>query len=510
MSELFTFALEAVTESDGKVHARIVPFGVNVPNPNGPGEVSFEAGSLTVPDTVPFRITHNAGPGEDVLDHIGFVESVQTTDTAAFASISLVDTTRAQDARALMSSGLADEVSVGVRDVTVTDGVISGTLDHVALVGAAAFGKAAAPSKVLQVFNEKESPPMADETTEVVAPEVAAFDDTELRNEMAALKAQLVEVADANPGEPVAEFAGLTVEHLDMAIAAALERRSDFALADVIGDLGSADASGLNPDFYWSEGLQQNLDRRRPLFSMAGTGPFPSYGLNLTSARVSQDVAVGSGKAQKVETATQALQVIATTFPVVFHSGAVDVALELISQSSPEVTRVLRNSFLSAYAKATNADIAAKALAGGTATTAVLDTSTYAAFVTQIIDTSNLIEDATGMPGDKLAVTPAQWSAINSLVDSADRRQFSTIGSQNADGSASLITRSLNVGGVDVFRDPDVTVAQQFNTETLVKHEKAPQMIQANNVPNMGIDMGIIGATVVSFWPAGLYDYSAT
>lgn len=347
---------------------------------------------------------------------------------------------------------------------------------------------------------------MADETA---APEVASFDDSELRSELAELKAQLVEVAEAaTPTGPVAKFAGITVDHLDKAIEGAMSRRADFALADVIGDLGAADASGLNPDFYWSDGLQQNLDRRRPLFAEAGTGPFPAYGLNLTSARVSQEVAVGSGKAQKAETETQALQVTGTTFPVVFHSGAVDVALELISQSSPAVTQVLRNSFLRAYAVQTNVDIVAKALAAATSHGAVLDTSTYEALIADIIATSNVIEDATGVPGDKLAVTSAQWIAILGLVDAGDRRILASTGSQNADGSAGLTVRGVDIGGVFVFRDPNVANAFQFNTETLMKHEKAPTMVQANNVPNMGVDMGIIGATVVSNWPAGLYKYT--
>ena len=500
--DILTFALtDTRTDDTGTMTARIVPFGESVTY--GGEQIRFERGGLEMPGPVPLTIDH----GDSVLDRVGVLTGLQETDQGAYASFDFADTATARDVRALLTSGAVTDVSVGVSEFSITKGVMSGTLDHVSVVPRGRFGTAQTPSKVLSVHDERE--PMGDENTGDAVEPMATYDDTELRETVAELNAKLIEVAElATPDTPAAEFAGITAEHLDAAIEGAMAKRADFALADVVGDLGTADAAGLNPDFYWADGLLQNIDRRRPLFAQAGTGPFPSYGLNLTSAKVSQEVAVGSGKAQKAETETQALQVVGTTFPVVFHSGAVDVAMELISQSNPAVVGVLRNSFLRAYATATNTDIVAKALAGATASGAALDTSTYAALVGDLITTSNLIEDATGMPGDKCAVTSAEWIAILALMDGGDRRQFATVGSQNADGSAGLTVRGIDVGGIYVFRDPIAANAFQFNDETLTKHEKAPSMVQATNVPNMGVDMGIIGATAISFWAEGLYKYT--
>ena len=500
-NDLIQFALtDVVSEEAGGVTARIVPYGHRVMYA---GEtIRFERGGLETPGKVPLTVDH----GDSVFDRIGVMERFTETDDGAYATFTFSDTQRAADVRTLLMDGAVTDVSIGVADYSITDGVMTGVLDHTAIVTHGRFGKADNPSRVLSVHDER-MPPMAEETAaaEVAthndpAP-AATFDDSHLVAELAAVRDELDALRKPTTETPDA----LAV--FDAAIEGAMARRADFALADVVGDLGTADASGLSPDWYWAGGLQQRVDQRRPIFTAAGTGPFPTYGNNLASARVTQNVAVGSGKAQKAETASQALQVIATSFPVVFHSGAVDVALELISQSSPEVTRVLRNSFLTAYAAATNGDAAAKAQAGATHTGAALPVDTYANFTAAVIDTSNLIEDGTGMPGNRLAVTPAQWSAILSLMDAGDRRQFAIDGPQNSDGQAGLTVRAIDVGGVAVFRDPDVAVAIQFNEDSLVTHEKAPDMIQANNVPNMGIDMGIIGATVVSFWPAGLYSY---
>jgi len=503
MRELVTFAVENPTEDgNGGITARIVPFGVT--RQWAGQDIRFERGALTVPGDVPLTLDHS----DDVLSTIGAMTGYAETEDGAYATFTFADTQPARDTRSLLADGHIRDVSIGVADFSIDHGVMSGTLDHTTIAQRGRFGNADNPSKVLSVHNQKEAPLM-EATDQTATPEVvetteaATFDAAPLLAEIAAMRDEL----DAKLTEKKAPTAADAIAVFDKAIEGALRTRADFAIADVVGDLGTGDASGLSPDWYWAAGLQQRIDQRRPIFTAAGTGPFPSYGNALASARVTQNVAVGSGKAQKGETASQALVAIATSFPVVFHSGAVDVALELISQSSPEVTRVLRNSFLTAYAAASNADAAAKAQAAGTHTGAALPTDTYANFAAAVIDTSNLIEDGTGRPGDRLAVTPAQWSAILSLMDGGDRRQFAVNGPQNSDGQGELTVRAIDVGGVAVFRDPDVAVAIQFNTDSLVTHEKAPEMVTATNVPQMGVDMGIIGATVVSTWPVGLYSY---
>jgi hypothetical protein len=245
------------------------------------------------------------------------------------------------------------------------------------------------------------------------------------------------------------------------------------------------------------------------MFTSAGTGPFPSYGLNLQTAQVSQDVSVAARTGQKAEASSTALQVTAATFPVVFFAGAVDVALELISQSSPNVLQVLRRSMLKQYAAATEDDIVAKALAGATATGAALRTDTYANFITDITTGAETVRTATGMPGDIVALTAAQWIAVQTLIDGDGRRQFAPIGATNADGTSGLLAEAMQVAGINVIKAPATANAFQYNTDSLVKHEKAPEQIQVTNVSNIGLDVAIWGGTAISFWADGLLKYTA-
>ena len=286
-------------------------------------------------------------------------------------------------------------------------------------------------------------------------------------------------------------------------------RRADFALADVIGDLGTADASGFNPDFYWSEGLQQNLDRRRPLFAAAGTGPFPGI-------RVEPDVGSGvPGSRCRVGEGPEGRD---------RDSGVAGCGYD-VPRRVPLGRR--RRGARADFAVVAGCDAGAPQLVpaglrhrhrrrhrgegvGGS------DSDRCGARHGGLCVADGRhhrhVEPHRGRNRDARRQARrdvgASGSPFSGLVDTTDRRILSTIGSQNADGSAGLTVRGVDIGGVFVFRDPNVANAFQFNTESLVTHEKAPTMIQANNVPNMGVDMGIIGATVVSNWPAGLYKYT--
>lgn len=504
--ELIQFTAQIATdETSGELRARIVPFDQAVPY--GRGTVQFAKGSLTVPDVVPMTIDH----GDSVLDRIGVMDTYLETDEAGFASLRFLDTERAQDVRTIIESGAVADVSIGVADYTTegnTDVVMSGTLDHVSIVTHGRFSRTPNhPAKILSVHQEGE--PMEDtnmEAMEAPTTTVVEFDDSHLIDEIK----RLADDIDAlKPTTREARFSADQVADAAIAQIFGMPQLSEHALADVIGDLGSADASGLQPDYYWPGGLQQNIDRRRPLFAAGGMAEFPTYGNTLASARVTQEVAVGSGTAQKAEVASQALQVIPTSFPIVWHKGAVDVAMELELMSSPDVRRVIRDSFWRQYAIATNTDAYAKLSAVATPTGAALDTSSYGAFVAQIIDTSNLIEDATGLPGNFLAVTPAEWGAILALTDGDDRRQFAVNSPSNADGAANLTVRSINIAGVNVFRDYSTTVATQFNQESFRKAERNPIEVAVTNVAKMGTDRGIIGASVIVHWAAGIYDYAA-
>ena len=497
----FKSQIESATE-EGTMTARLVPFGVKVPY--GSGTVEFARGGIEYPASVPLTVDHSPG----VFARLGVMTRHFETDDGAYAEFQLADTPDGNTLRELLKLGAVSDVSVGIAydgeigGATVMDGV----LDHVSVVDHGRFSVGDRPAEVLAVHDDKE-PQMAENEVEATAPVVEQFDDSELRAGLTELADEIASMKVEEVKDP--EFTGLEV------FAAALAKNRyglpihNHALADVIGDLGSADASGVVHDAYWAGGLQHRVDRRRPLFATGGSAPFPASGNNLALPKVTQETTVAAHSAEKAAVSSQALQAVEVTYPLVWFSGAVDVAMELISQSDPSVLQVIASSMLTAYATAVEGDASTKLQAAGTHTGAALDTATYAALVGDLITTSDLIEDATGAPGDICGVTSAQWIAILSLMDASDRRQFSMMNPQNADGSGSLVTRGIDIGGIFVYRAPAALVALQYNQDSYKNAEKSPMNVVTTNVELMGRDVGILGATVNVTWPEGIYSYEA-
>lgn len=484
-----------ITESAaGSLTARIAPFGESMPY--GRQRVEFAAGSIHVPTTnVPLTVDHSGG----VLDAIGVMTRSFETADAMFAEFQLADTETGRDVRELLKLGAITDVSVGIElDEEFTGGVMEGTLDHVSVVQHGRMPSA----EIISVHDKKE--PIVADNEEATATVVAEFDDTEIKAGLVELSGRIDEIEPPARAQFSADviFQAMISRNMGRPVA-------NHALEDVIGDLGAADASGIVPDAYWGAGLQHNIDRRRPLFVTAGAAPFPASGNLLEVPKVTQETLVAKRGSEKGAANTRALQAVVNSFPLQWFDGAVDISYEIISQSDPSVLSTVLASLLTQYAVASELDATGLLTTTGTHTGAALDTSTYAALVGDIITTSDLIEDVTGLPGDILGVTSAEWIAILSLMDGGDRRQFSVVNPQNADGSGALTTRGIDVGGVFIFRAPAATNAVQYNSESFKNAEKSPMQVASENVELMGRDVGILGATVNVFWPEGIYSYEA-
>ncbi len=498
---LVEFKAQILEPREGSFTARLVPFGQ--PAPYRGGEIEFRDGSLRIGEQpVPLTVDHS----DRVLDRIGVMTRSFSTATAMFGEFQIADTDKGREMRELLKAGAVTDVSVGVMVDAEDDGVMFGELDHVSLVTHGRFSQGDSPAKVLAVHDAKE-------------PEVAEMEDTAtdatdmLAASLAEFKDEMVRLADeVDSLKPVSKdtLRGFSAEEVfaGMLLTGSGRKLVNNQLQDVIGDLGTGDASGLVPDEYWAGGLQHKVDRRRPLYATGGSAPFPSAGNNLLLPKVTQETLVAKRGAQKSDANSRALQVVEQSYPLQWFDGAVDVAIEIIEQSSPSVLAVIASSMLTQYATATELDATTIVEAAATATGAALTTGTYGGLVADIITTSDLIEDATGAPGDILGVTSTQWIEILSLMDGGDRRQFALINPSNADGTGSLVTRGIDVGGVFIYRAPSATVAVQYNQDSYKNAEKSPMQLAATNVAKMGRDVGIIGATVNVTWPEGVYKYS--
>jgi len=350
-----------------------------------------------------------------------------------------------------------------------------------------------------------------DEVEEEVKKEEVSFDEEAFEKRLEEqLDTRMREYIATVPVEkdPVPEFSGREVlgALLTREIGGEIENRQ---LADVIGDLGAADASGLLFDQYWAGGLVGFTDSLRPLFARTGSAPFPSGGYGLVTPRRTQTTAVAEHTPEKSVAATQAYQVDQNNFDMKWFAGAVDISMQLIEQSNPAIMSLVIDDLLSQYARVTEADMVAQTETAATATGALLDLTDYAAFIADVIANAEVVRAATGVPGNWLGMITSDWILLLGLVDSDNRRILATVNPVNADGAGNFLSQDINVGGINCFHSFDSVATVQYNQQSLRTAEKAPMRVEQTNVEKMGRDVGVLGATiVVPLDPTGILKYT--
>jgi len=281
--------------------------------------------------------------------------------------------------------------------------------------------------------------------------------------------------------------------------------RQTRALADVVS---SGNAGVLPPS--WLSEVIDTFDARRYLVPRVGRVGFPTAGYSLTVPKILQHTTVAARGTEKTQVPSQALTTGSDTYTAKWFAGAVDIAVELLAQSDPSILALVVNDMAAQYAVAVENSVVTDAEAAATAEGAALDTSSYDAFVADVVPTAEAIRAATGAAGNQLALTTASWTSLLGMVDADGRRVLSTSGPSNADGSANLLAESVNVGGINAFHSPYSTVDLQFNADALRIAEKPPMQLATDNVTLMGRDVGIIGAVItLPLIPAGIIAYTA-
>lgn len=289
------------------------------------------------------------------------------------------------------------------------------------------------------------------------------------------------------------------------------------ALADVTGGQTQAgdndpadDLSGLVVEEFMADQIVHILNRRRPMFANLGQFRMPRSGYAKIPT-VTQNTVVSHRTTQKAETSSQKMITTNADFKAEWLSGAVDIALEVIRTADVSVLDIVWSDLLGQYAKATELDSgagivpfieddAAGSLHGFTYTEAALDTSSYAAFIDDVLQWSETVEDESDAPAELLFVTRAQFRTIAGFVDANDRRLFSVLGSTNADARAGLNAKAIQLpDGPTVIkaRSDDLTAAVLTNTDSLKVADGGPERLEALNVAQIGRDLGLLGRTMI-------------
>ena len=422
--------------------------------------------------------------------------AARDTDGGLQVSAVVQPTQRGRDAILLLSGGSLRGLSVGFVPTGRKDTPTGVTYTRAELLELSLTPMPAYQAAKVTATREEE-PPMSESTETREAPQV---DLAPIAERIDQLEARIAERQQARP-RTLGVVEAFTAQLRD----AAQSQGKVRALADVV----STGNSGILPPA-WSSEVRDYVDRRRYIFEHAGSMAFPMTGHTLTVPKVLTNSLVGARGTEKTEVPSQAYTTGEDSWSASWYAGAVDVALELIWQSDPAVLSLVVEDMLGQYAKVTNEAATLACETAGQPTGAALDTSGYAALIADLISNGETIRANTGEFGDKLSATTASYQAILGLVDGDNRRLFATNGSMNADGSAALNARVINIGGIDVFHNPAAAEDCQFNSKAFRIAEKPPVTIQQDNVALMGRDLGVLGAIInLPLYPAGIRTYAA-
>ena len=489
-------------ETDGRtLEGLIVPYGETVDL--GDSLEAFAAGVFSDVDPASVVLLWQ----HDTTAPIGRMTGLSETETGAFGTFHLADTERSREARSLIDDGIVRGLSVGFEpgETKTIRGVKTHTrarLRETSLVTFPAYPSAGVVAVRKGDIMEDAVDTVEEASSETTGDLLAPLEEkvTTLGAELREVRNDLANITVTAEGPPVLPMTlGEAFGKLMKAVA---EKPSENrALADVIGT-GTGNAEGLVYNQFVAE-LLGAIDNRRPLFSAAGTVAFPTSGYGLVFPRRTQSTQVAKRSGEKTPVASRELTVTQATYTMEWFAGAVDVSLELISQSDPSVLAVIADDLLDQYAIATEDEFVNDAEAASTATGDTLDVATWSAFVADVVSGSAQVRAATGAPGNLLALTSASWSAILQLLNPSQP-------SISFGAGPDFVDESVNVGGITAFHSPYSSVDLQFNARALRKSERPPVTVSATNVALMGRDIGIIGATIaLPLYPAGILRHAA-
>ncbi len=497
----FEIRASAEDTGDGRtLEGRIVPYDSEIEV--GETKESFARGVFadTDPSEVVLLWQHNTA------EPIGRMTALDDEEDGAYGTFRLADTARAREAWSMANDGILRGLSVGFASLEARKNKGTRTHTKARLMETSLVTFPAYPTAgVLAVrMEDRMDEPISEEIVEEVTTETVDLAPLNARMEEHTLELREVRnqianiISDAPTVVPPMTLHAAFASILKMV---ADNPKQNFALADVIGT-SPGNASGLIRDA-WNTELIGQLNTLRPLFSAAGTVQFPSSGYGIAFPKVTTHTQVAKRTAEKVEAATRELIVSSVTFPMEWFAGAVDISLELLSQSDPSVREVVAGDLIDQYATVTEAEFAVDTIAAATAGGAVLPTATWAAFAAAVIGESAEIRAATGAPGDRLGLTTASWMAVIALLNPSAPAVLPSAGAPD------FTAESFNVNGISVFHAPALASDVLFNQKSLRKAERPPEQVSSTNVALMGQDVGIIGATIaLPLYPTGIHKFT--
>jgi HK97 family phage prohead protease len=457
----FSADLEA-SESRRVIAGKIVPFENEI-GQTSVGNVIFEKGSIDIADPSKVKLLLEHDPKQP----IGRMKNVSEDASGIYAEFKVSNTTKGTDSLIEASENLRSGLSVGVevikgKNVNGVYRVSAARLLEVSLVQAAAFKSA----EVLSVAASSDAEVTTETKTENEAiventtPETVATEVTETPAVEASARPT---VAAPIYTKPRLEF---TKEKFLENTLRAQYLNDDSARQYIAAAADTSDNSGLIPTRQLTEVINPLSNADRPFIDSISSGALPDAGMSFEIPKLTQvpTVAVTAEGAAPSE-ADQNISYLSVDIKK--YAGQQTFSVELLDRSSPAFFSELVRQMEFAYAKATDAAVAAALIAGGT--DGGNRTVSAANIQDFISDAAVSIYKGTLGFAENIVVSPEQWGALMGLVDGSNRAVFTqTINPQNASGNLTPTNIRGNIGGLNLRVSTALTTGSGVGDNTMI------------------------------------------
>ena len=458
----FSADLEA-SESRRIIAGKIVPFENEIGNTSA-GAVIFEKGSIEIADPSKVKLLLEHDPKQP----IGRMKNVTEDGSGLYAEFKVSNTTRGTDSLIEASENLRSGLSVGVevvkgKNVNGIYRVSAAKLMEVSLVQAAAFQSASVVSVAASDAETEVTTETKTENEEIVentTPESVATEVTETPAVEASARPT---VAAPIYTKPRLEF---TKEKFLENTLRAQYLNDDEARQYVRAAADTTDNAGLVPTRQLTELINPLSNADRPFIDSISSAALPDAGMTFEIPKLSQVPTVAI-TAEGAAPAEQDQNVGFLSVDVKKYAGQQTFSVEILDRSSPAFFSELVRQMEFAYAKATDAAVAAALIAGGT--DGGNRTVSAANIQDFIADAAVSIYKGTLGFAENIVVSPEQWGNLMGLVDGSNRAVFTqTINPQNASGNLTPTNIRGNIGGLNLRVSTALTTGSGVGDNTMI------------------------------------------
>ena len=471
----------AVTAAaDGRVlSGTALPYGI--PGRTSAGTVTVDAGAVQVPaDLRRVKLFRDHGRTTPV----GYTTAADDTPQALTMTFHAAATPDGDTALLEAAEGIRDCLSVELDDVVIKAGhVTAATLTAVALVPIPAFtGADLAAADTPEVPAMTAPAPTPTDPATPPQPDPSAPNDPDVPPVPAQqLYASLNPVGGALTAAPRVPSFAAAVQRIRGALNGANDASVlNAALSDVVP---ANDAQGFLRD-QWLGELWTPVAAQRPYVAAMNSGTLT--GMRVYGWKWETLPEVGDYAGNKTAIPSNPVQMVPVEGTAYMLAGGWDVARIFVDLGAPGFLEAMFSAAVADYGRKSNAKAGEFLAANATVSTAV---------VSNLVDALAAVASFLGENGATpswVAISSDLWSQYLSLT-SAEAPWWLSVGA----GSVSIKDAGGSVADLKFFVDPGLAagtvLAGDRQAATHFEAAGSPLRVQAVNIPNGGIDIGVFG-----------------